>query len=130
MDKIIEKLTYDQIVAIHLAIEDSEEIVFSEKRLQSDVTYLDQFDELELYATHFLCTMICDDIFEKFNVETTLAALDFFLHHNGYGLNMADKAEHQEILDIIAGIKAARELKKADLIDIQFKLSSLIHAVK
>jgi hypothetical protein len=31
MENKLEKLTYDQIVAIHLAIEDNEEITFSEK---------------------------------------------------------------------------------------------------
>lgn len=127
MENKLEKLTYDQIVAIHLAIEDSEEITFSEKRLQSDVEYLEQFDELELYATHFLCTMICDDIFEKYNTETTLAALDFYLHHNGYGLSLSDAEEHQAILNIITKITAARELKRAEINDIELELSTLIH---
>ena len=80
MDNKLVKLTYDQIVAIHLAINESEEITLSEKRLQSNLNFLNQFEDLQWYATHLVCTMIVDDIFETDNEVTTVAVLDYFLH--------------------------------------------------
>ncbi|KRO00489.1 hypothetical protein IV57_GL000925 [Companilactobacillus kimchiensis] len=127
MDNKLERLTYDQIVAIHLAIEENEEITFSEKRLKSNLEFLNQFEDLELYATHFLCTMICDDIFEKYNVETTIAALDFFLRHNGYCLDLEKDVDKTTILGLIKTIKAADGLKKDDLKNIQGILATCIH---
>ncbi|KRM18612.1 hypothetical protein FD31_GL000093 [Companilactobacillus nantensis DSM 16982] len=127
MENKLEKLTYDQIVAIHLAIEDSEEITFSEKRLQSNIEFLNQFDNLNVYLTHLFCTIICDDIFEKYNTQTAIAAMDFFLRRNGYSLNLADESEKETIMGLVQTIKDTRELKKTELNYIQSRLADCIH---
>ena len=127
MENKLEKLTYDQIVAIHLAIDENEEITFSEKRLQSNIEFLNQFDNLNLYVTHLFCTIICDDIFEKYNTQTAIAAMDYFLRRNGYCLNLEDATERETILGLVKTIKDSRELKKAELNYIQSRLADCIH---
>lgn len=129
IDEQIERLTYDQIVAIHLAIEDGEEITFSEKRLKSNLEFLKQFNDLTLYSTHLLCTMICDDIFEKYNEQTAIASLDFFLRHNGYCLDLEKDVDRSTIQGLIKTIKEAPELKKDDLKNIQGILTTCIHPI-
>jgi len=129
IDEQIERLTYDQIVAIHLAIEENEEITFSEKRLKSNLEFLNQFNDLELYATHLICTMICDDIFEKYNEQTAVASLDFFLRHNGYCLDLTKDVDRTTIQGLIKTIKEASELKKDDLKNIQNILATCFHPV-
>ncbi|MFC6177059.1 hypothetical protein ACFQAV_09410 [Companilactobacillus huachuanensis] len=127
MDNKLEKLTYDQIVAIHLAIEDSEEITFSEKRLQSNVEFLKQFDNLNVYLTHLFCTIICDDIFDKYNTQTAIAAMDFFLRRNGYCLDLSNEMDKETILGLVKTIKESRELKSTELNYIQSRLADCIH---
>lgn len=127
MDTELVKLTYDQIVALHLQIESGDEIVFSEKRLKSNLEFLNQFNDLELYATHLVCTMICDDIFEKYNQQTTLVALDFFLRQNGYELDLDNESERNQLSELMKKIKEADQLKKDDLEEIRLVLSSCIH---
>jgi len=127
MENKLEKLTYDQIVAIHLAIEDSDEITFSEKRLQSNIEFLEQFDSLNLYLTHLFCTIICDDIFAKYNTQTAIAAMDFFLRRNGYSLDLTNKTEKDTILGLVKTIKDSRELKKTELNYIQSRLADCMH---
>lgn len=127
MDNKLEKLTYDQIVAIHLAIEDGEEITFSEKRLKSNLEFLNQFDDLGYYGIQLLCTMIFDDIFENYNQETALACLDFFLNHNGYSLDYDNEAERNKIKDILATINEADKLNEK-LKGMREELLSCIHA--
>ncbi|MQS76077.1 hypothetical protein [Companilactobacillus halodurans] len=127
MENKLEKLTYDQIVAIHLAINDSEEITFSEKRLQSNVEFLNQFDNLNVYLTHLFCTIICDDIFAKDNIQTAIVAMDFFLRRNGYCLDLANKEEHKTIMDLVKTIQDSRELKKTELNYIQSRLADCVH---
>lgn len=124
MDNKLEKLTFDQILAIHLEIETDEEITFSEKRLKSNIEYLNQFEKLDLYATQLLCTMIWDDIFENNNIETAILSLDFFLRHNGYQLKFEDEASRKAIFAITDKIKNAKELKKDDLKEIQADLTN------
>jgi len=128
MDNKLEKLTYDQIVAIHLAIDENEEITMSEKRLQSNIEFLNQFEDLSLYSTHLLCTMICDDIFEKYNEQTAIAALDFFLRRNGYHLDLDKDVDRTTIQGLIKTIKEAPELKKEDLNNIRGILETCLHA--
>ncbi|GEO46290.1 hypothetical protein [Companilactobacillus kimchii] len=127
MDTELVKLTYDQIVALHLQIESGDEIVFSEKRLKSNLEFLNQFNDLELYATHLVCTMICDDIFEKYNQQTTLVALDFFLRQNGRELDLDNESERNQLSELMKKIKEADQLKKDDLEEIRLVLSSCIH---
>lgn len=127
MDTELVKLTYDQIVALHLQIESGDEIVFSEKRLKSNLEFLNQFKDLELYATHLICTMICDDIFEKYNQQTALVALDFFLRQNGHELDLDNESERNQLLELMKKIKEANQLKKDDLEEIRLVLSSCIH---
>lgn len=127
MDTELVKLTYDQIVALHLQIESGDEIVFSEKRLKSNLEFLNQFKDLELYATHLICTMICDDIFEKYNQQTALVALDFFLRQNGHELDLDNESERNQLLELMKKIKEADQLKKDDLEKIRLVLSSCIH---
>lgn len=127
MENKLEKLTYDQIVAIHLAIDENDEITFSEKRLQSNVEFLDQFDNLNLYLTHLFCTIICDDIFEKYNTQTAIAAMDFFLRRNGYCLNLENTTERETMLGLVKTIKESRELKKTELNYIQSRLADCAH---
>lgn len=127
MENKLNKLSYDQVVAIHLAIEDSEEITFSEKRLQSNIEFLKQFDNLNEYLTHLFCTVICDDIFEKYNTQTAIAAMDFFLRRNGYSLNLTDNQEKETILSLVKTIKDSRELKKTELNYIQSRLADCVH---
>ncbi len=127
MDNKLDKLTYDQIVAIHLAIDENEEITLSEKRLKSNIEFLNQFEDIELYSTHLLCTMICDDIFEKYNAQTAVAALDFFLRRNGYHLDLEKDVDRTTIQGLIKTITEASELKKDDLNNIQGILSTCIH---
>ncbi|CAJ1178045.1 hypothetical protein FD33_GL000609 [Companilactobacillus paralimentarius DSM 13238 = JCM 10415] len=127
MDTELVKLTYDQIVALHLQIESGDEIVFSEKRLKSNLEFLNQFKDLELYATHLICTMICDDIFEKYNQQTALVALDFFLRQNGHELDLDNESERNQLLELMKKIKEADQLKKDDLEEIRLVLSSCIH---
>ncbi|APU71329.1 hypothetical protein LCR01_06140 [Companilactobacillus crustorum] len=127
MENKLEKLTYDQVVAIHLAIEDSEEITFSEKRLQSNIEFLNQFDQVNIYLTHLFCTIICDDIFAKYNTETAIAAMDFFLRRNGYCLDLANQEEHDTIMGLVQTIKETRELKKTEINYIQSRLADCIH---
>lgn len=126
MENKLEKLTYDQVVAIHLAIEDSEEITFSEKRLQSNIEFLNQFDQVNIYLTHLFCTIICDDIFAKYNTETAIAAMDFFLRRNGYCLDLANQEEHDTIMGLVQTIKEIRELKKTEINYIQSRLADCI----
>jgi prophage maintenance system killer protein len=121
----LEKLTYDQIVAIHLEIESGEEIVFSEKRLRSNIEFLNQFDDLSWYATHLICTIIRDDIFEKYNLETALITLDFFLRHNGYTLGDNDE-QRKRMSELLHNIQTANELKKDELAKIRNTLKELI----
>ncbi|HIY93946.1 hypothetical protein [Companilactobacillus sp. HBUAS56275] len=128
MDTELVKLTYDQIVALHLQIESGDEIVFSEKRLKSNLEFLNQFNDLELYATHLICTMICDDIFEKYNQQTALVALDFFLRQNGHELDLDNESERNQLSELMKKIKEADQLKKDDLDEIRLVLSSCIHA--
>ncbi|PMD71146.1 hypothetical protein [Companilactobacillus nuruki] len=130
MEKKLEKLTYDQIVAIHLAIEDDEEITFSEKRLQSDVEFINQFDDLNVYLTHLFCTIICDDIFEKYNMQTAIATMDFFLRRNGYCLDLENDMEKDTIMGLVKTIKDSRELKKTEINYIQSRLADCIHPYK
>lgn len=127
MDTELVKLTYDQIVALHLQIESGDEIVFSEKRLKSNLEFLNQFNDLELYATHLICTMICDDIFEKYNQQTALVALDFFLRQNGHELDLNNESERNQLSELMKKIKEADQLKKDDLEEIRLVLSSCIH---
>ncbi|GEO57047.1 hypothetical protein [Companilactobacillus bobalius] len=127
MDTELVKLTYDQIVALHLQIESGDEIVFSEKRLKSNLEFLNQFNDLELYATHLICTMICDDIFEKYNQQTALVALDFFLRQNGHELDLDNESERNQLSELMKKIKEADQLKKDDLEEIRLVLSSCIH---
>lgn len=127
LDSGLVKLTYDQIVALHLQIESGDEIVFSEKRLKSNLEFLNQFKDLELYATHLICTMICDDIFEKYNQQTALVALDFFLRQNGHELDLDNESERNQLLELMKKIKEADQLKKDDLEEIRLVLSSCIH---
>ena len=128
MDTELVKLTYDQIVALHLQIESGDEIVFSEKRLKSNLEFLNQFNDLELYATHLICTMICDDIFEKYNQQTALVALDFFLRQNGHELDLDNESERNQLSELMKKIIEADQLKKDDLDEIRLVLSSCIHA--
>ena len=123
------KLTYDQIVAIHLAINESEEITLSEKRLQSNLNFLNQFEDLQWYATHLVCTMIVDDIFETDNEVTTVAVLDYFLHQNGYGLDMTKDVDKTTLHGLIKTIKESDKLEKDDLQNIRGVLSTCIHPV-
>ncbi|CAJ2233425.1 hypothetical protein [Companilactobacillus paralimentarius] len=127
MDTELVKLTYDQIVALHLQIESGDEIVFSEKRLKSNLEFLNQFKDLELYATHLICTMICDDIFEKYNQQTALVALDFFLRQNGHELDLDNESERNQLSELMKKIKEADQLKKDDLEEIRLVLGSCIH---
>lgn len=127
LDTELVKLTYDQIVALHLQIESGDEIVFSEKRLKSNLEFLNQFNDLELYATHLICTMICDDIFEKYNQQTALVALDFFLRQNGHELDLDNESERNQLSELMKKIKEADQLKKDDLEEIRLVLSSCIH---
>lgn len=127
LDSGLVKLTYDQIVAVHLQIESGDEIVFSEKRLKSNLEFLNQFKDLELYATHLICTMICDDIFEKYNQQTALVALDFFLRQNGHELDLDNESERNQLSELMKKIKEADQLKKDDLEEIRLVLSSCIH---
>ncbi|CAJ1191572.1 hypothetical protein CPEBRM1_ABPJDJAI_01321 [Companilactobacillus paralimentarius] len=127
MDTELVKLTYDQIVALHLQIESGDEIVFSEKRLKSNLEFLNQFKDLELYATHLVCTMICDDIFEKYNQQTALVALDFFLRQNGHELDLDNESERNQLSELMKKIKEADQLKKDDLEEIRLVLSSCVH---
>lgn len=127
MDNKLEKLTYDQILAIHLEIETDEEITFSEKRLKSNIEYLNQFEKMDLYATQLLCTIIWDDIFEQYNIETAVLSLDFFLRHNGYQLKFENDADRKAIFAITDKIKNAKELKKDDLKEIQTELTKCFH---
>lgn len=129
MDNKLVKLTYDQIVAIHLAINESEEITLSEKRLQSNLNFLNQFEDLQWYATHLVCTMIVDDIFEEDNEKTTVAALDYFLHLNGYGLDMTKDVDKTTLHGLIKTIKESDKLEKDDLQNIRGVLSTCIHQV-
>lgn len=127
MENKLEKLTYDQIVAIHLAIDDGEEITFSEKRLASNVEFLDQFDQLNVYLTHLFCTIISDDIFEKYNTQTAIAAMDFFLRRNGYCLDLTNEVDKETILGLVKTIDESRELKKTELNYIQSRLADCVH---
>lgn len=127
LDTELVKLTYDQIVALHLQIESGDEIVFSEKRLKSNLEFLNQFNDLELYATHLICTMICDDIFEKYNQQTALVALDFFLRQNRHELDLDNESERNQLSELMKKIKEADQLKKDDLEEIRLVLSSCIH---
>ncbi|AKP03847.1 hypothetical protein [Companilactobacillus pabuli] len=129
MDNKLVKLTYDQIVAIHLAINESEEITLSEKRLQSNLNFLNQFEDLQWYATHLVCTMIVDDIFETDNEVTTVAVLDYFLHQNGYGLDMTKDVDRTTLHGLIKTIKESDKLEKDDLQNIRGVLSTCIHPV-
>ncbi len=129
MDNKLVKLTYDQIVAIHLAINESEEITLSEKRLQSNLNFLNQFEDLQWYATHLVCTMIVDDIFETDNEVTTVAVLDYFLHQNGYGLDMTKDVDKTTLHGLIKTIKESDKLEKDDLQNIRGVLSTCIHPV-
>lgn len=129
MDNKLVKLTYDQIVAIHLAINESEEITLSEKRLQSNLNFLNQFEDLQWYATHLVCTMIVDDIFETDNEVTTVAVLDYFLHQNGYGLDMTKDVDRTTLHGLIKTIKESDKLEKDDLQNIRGVLSTFIHPV-
>ncbi|WP_201308193.1 hypothetical protein [Companilactobacillus farciminis] len=129
MDNKLVKLTYDQIVAIHLAINESEEITLSEKRLQSNLNFLNQFEDLQWYATHLVCTMIVDDIFETDNEVTTVAVLDYFLHLNGYGLDMTKDVDKTTLHGLIKTIKESDKLEKDDLQNIRGVLSTCIHPV-
>ena len=129
MDNKLVKLTYDQIVAIHLAINESEEITLSEKRLQSNLNFLNQFEDLQWYATHLVCTMIVDDIFETDNEVTTVAVLDYFLHLNGYGLDMTKDVDKTTSHGLIKTIKDSDKLEKDDLQNIRGVLSTCIHPV-
>src|SRR5699024_5383131 len=129
MDNKLVKLTYDQIVAIHLAINESEEITLSEKRLQSNLNFLNQFEDLQWYATHLVCTMIVDDIFETDNEVTTVAVLDYFLHLNGYGLDMTKDVDKTTLHGLIKTIKDSDKLEKDDLQNIRGVLSTCIHPV-
>lgn len=129
MDNKLVKLTYDQIIAIHLAINESEEITLSEKRLQSNLNFLNQFEDLQWYATHLVCTMIVDDIFETDNEVTTVAVLDYFLHQNGYGLDMTKDVDKTTLHGLIKTIKESDKLEKDDLQNIRGVLSTCIHPV-
>ena len=129
MDNKLVKLTYEQIVAIHLAINESEEITLSEKRLQSNLNFLNQFEDLQWYATHLVCTMIVDDIFETDNEVTTVAVLDYFLHLNGYGLDMTKDVDKTTLHGLIKTIKYSDKLEKDDLQNIRGVLSTCIHPV-
>ncbi|WP_278552280.1 hypothetical protein [Companilactobacillus farciminis] len=129
MDNKLVKLTYNQIVAIHLAINESEEITLSEKRLQSNLNFLNQFEDLQWYATHLVCTMIVDDIFETDNEVTTVAVLDYFLHLNGYGLDMTKDVDKTTLHGLIKTIKDSDKLEKDDLQNIRGVLSTCIHPV-
>ncbi|WP_119317639.1 hypothetical protein [Companilactobacillus formosensis] len=129
MDNKLVKLTYDQIVAIHLAINESEEITLSEKRLQSNLNFLNQFEDLQWYATHLVCTMIVDDIFETDNEVTTVAVLDYFLHQNGYGLDMTKDVDKTTLHGLIKTIRDSDKLEKDDLQNIRGVLSTCIHPV-
>ena len=129
MDNKLVKLTYDQIVTIHLAINESEEITLSEKRLQSNLNFLNQFEDLQWYATHLVCTMIVDDIFETDNEVTTVAVLDYFLHQNGYGLDMTKDVDRTTLHGLIKTIKESDKLEKDDLQNIRGVLSTCIHPV-
>lgn len=129
MDNKLVKLTYDQIVAIHLAINESEEIILSEKRLQSNLNFLNQFEDLQWYATHLVCTMIVDDIFETDNEVTTVAVLDYFLHQNGYGLDMTKDVDKTTLHGLIKTIRDSNKLEKDDLQNIRGVLSTCIHPV-
>lgn len=129
MDNKLVKLTYDQIVAIHLAINESEEIILSEKRLQSNLNFLNQFEDLQWYATHLVCTMIVDDIFETDNEVTTVAVLDYFLHQNGYGLDMTKDVDKTTLHGLIKTIRDSDKLEKDDLQNIRGVLSTCIHPV-
>ena len=129
MDNKLVKLTYDQIVAIHLAINESEEITLSEKRLQSNLNFLNQFEDLQWYATHLVCTMIVDDIFETDNEVTTVAVLDYFLHQNGYGLDMTKDVDKTTLHGLIKTIRDSDKLEKDDLQNIRGFLSPCIHPV-
>ncbi|HJF86800.1 MAG TPA: hypothetical protein K8V88_05105 [Companilactobacillus farciminis] len=129
MDNKLVKLTYEQIVAIHLAINESEEITLSEKRLQSNLNFLNQFEDLQWYATHLVCTMIVDDIFETDNEVTTVAVLDYFLHLNGYGLDMTKDVDKTTLHGLIKTIKDSDKLEKDDLQNIRGVLSTCIHPV-
>lgn len=128
MDTKLVKLTYDQIVALHLQIESGDEIVFSEKRLKSNIEFLNQFDDLELYATHLICTIIRDDIFEKYNQQTALVALDFFLRQNGHELDLDNESERNQLSELMKKIEKAEKLNKDDLNEIKLILSSCIHS--
>ncbi|KRK99765.1 hypothetical protein [Companilactobacillus futsaii] len=129
MDNKLVKLTYDQIIAIHLAINESEEITLSEKRLQSNLNFLNQFEDLQWYATHLVCTMIVDDIFETDNEVTTVAVLDYFLHLNGYGLDMTKDVDKTTLHGLIKTIKESDKLEKDDLQNIRGVLSTCIHPI-
>ena len=129
MDNKLVKLTYDQIVAIHLAINESEEIILSEKRLQSNLNFLNQFEDLQWYATHLVCTMIVDDIFETDNEVTTVAVLDYFLHQNGYGLDMTKDVDKTTLHGLIKTIRDSDKLENDDLQNIRGVLSTCIHPV-
>lgn len=129
MDNKLVKLTYDQIVAIHLAINESEEITLSEKRLQSNLNFLNQFEDLQWYATHLVCTMIVDDIFEEDNEKTTVAVLDYFLHQNGFGLDLTKDVDKTTLHGLIKTIKESDKLEKDDLQNIRGVLSTCIHQV-
>lgn len=128
MNKELEKLTYDQIVALHLEIESGEEITFSEKRLQSNIEFLNQFDDLGYYAIQLLCTMIFDNIFENYNRETALVSLEYFLTHNGYTLDFDNEIERNKISDIIKTINESKQLNE-QLKDLREELLECVHPI-
>lgn len=83
----------------------------SEKRLKSNLEFLNQFGNLGYYATHLICTIIRDDIFEKYNVQTALASLDFFLRHNGFSLDFDNETDSEKIKKLIQIIQDDPDLK-------------------